>query len=418
LFLNLRNLMRNLWIHPFMPWKKLSIALLILLVISQLPFAYRRYRLGRLNATILQLNSQRVPPQVDGKYKEYKGVVHVHSFLGGHSYGSFQEIIEAAKANELHFVVMTEHPAKEFNTAELTLKGLHGGVLFVNGNEVSTREGNRLLVIPGGEATGKSGEPTMQSVLEEANARYALTVVAYPREFKSWAQEGYGAIEVYNVFTNTRQINSVVLFFDTLWSSSRYHDLLFANFYTRPAEALEKWDTANGRQKVTGLAGNDAHANIGLSLNDSSGKPILGLKLDPYETSFRLVRVHLLAPADTPLSEEVLVEALARGHCFVGFDLFGDTSGFSFSATNSTGTWIQGDEITLNGEVRLQVLAPIPGRIVLFHDGKAVQEEYLADKKEFLVNEKGSYRVEVYLPQLAHRVREQPWIISNPIYVR
>jgi hypothetical protein len=401
-----------------MPWKKLALALLILVVISQLPFAYRRYRLGRLNATIQQLNSQRVPPQGEGDYIEYKGVMHVHSFLGGHSSGGFQEIIEAAKANNLQFVVMTEHAAKEFNTAEMTLKGLHGGVLFVNGNEMSTREGDRLLVIPGGEETAKAAEPSTQSVLDEAKSRRALAVVAYPQEYKSWAGEGYDGIEVYNIFTNTRQINSVLMFFDSLWSSSRYHDLLFANFYTRPAEALERWDAENRRRRVTGLAGNDAHANIGLSLNDSSGRPILGMKLDPYETSFRLVRVHLLASRDVLLSEKVVVEALAMGHCFVGFDLFGDTSGFSFTATNSAESRIQGDEIRLTGEVQLTVAAPIPGRIVLVHDGKAIQEEHLTARKEFVVAEKGSYRVEVYLPQLGHRVGQQPWIISNPIYVR
>ena len=44
--------------------------------------------------------------------------------------------------------------------------------------------------------------------------------------------------------------------------------------------------------RLTGVAGNDAHANIGVSLKDSSGKTLLGIQLDPYETSFRLVRLH------------------------------------------------------------------------------------------------------------------------------
>ena len=34
------------------------------------------------------------------------------------------------------------------------------------------------------------------------------------------------------------------------------------------------------------------------------------------------------------------------------------------------------------------------------------------------MTEKGSYRVEVYLPQLPGDVSQQPWIISNPIYVK
>ena len=70
-------------------WKKLFLVLLALLLFSQIPFAYRRYKLGRLNAQIQQVNSQRVvEPSTD--LVEYMGVVHVHSFLGGHSKGGFQ----------------------------------------------------------------------------------------------------------------------------------------------------------------------------------------------------------------------------------------------------------------------------------------------------------------------------------------
>jgi hypothetical protein len=39
-------------------------------------------------------------------------------------------------------------------------------------------------------------------------------------------------------------------------------------------------------------------------------------------------------------------------------------------------------------------------------------------KQEFQVSERGVYRVELYLPQLPNRAAEQPWVISNPIYVR
>ena len=90
-------------------------------------------------------------------------------------------------------------------------------------------------------------------------------------------------------------------------------------------------------------AGNDAHANVGLSLNDSSGKTVLGIKLDPYERSCR---------------------------------------------------------------------------IVLLKNGSAFGEQSGVSSKEFLVSEKGIYRIEVYLPQLPQPLSRQPWIISNPIYVR
>jgi hypothetical protein len=348
-------------------------------------------------------------------------VIHVHSFLGGHSAGNFDEIINAAKSNQLNFVIMTEHPSENFNSAAMTLKGVHDGILFINGNEVNTGNSDRLLLIPGDELSS-SGErsATTQKVISDASAKGQLAFVAYPQEFKSWNANGYDGVEVYNIFTNARQINPLVMFFDGLWSYRSYPDLLFANFYSRPAENLQRWDervAETGRQLVA-IAGNDAHANVGLSLNSDSGRTLLGLKLDPYERSFRLVRVHILVRKDHALARESLLAAIAAGHCFIGFDLFGDTSGFRFVASNGAENRIQGDEIALGKKVQLTVGSPVISRVVLFKDGKAIRDETGITRKDYPVMERGSYRVEVYLPQLPKPVGEQPWIISNPIYVK
>jgi hypothetical protein len=130
------------------------------------------------------------------------------------------------------------------------------------------------------------------------------------------------------------------------------------------------------------------------------------------------VRVHVLIPKDKVLDSQSLLTAIAAGHCFIGFDLFGDTSGFSFSAANGADNRIQGDEILLDKEVRLTVSLPVAGRLVLLKDGKIMLDENGIRKKDYPVTEKGIYRVEVYLPQLPKPARDQPWIISNPIYVR
>src|SRR5438128_4058922 len=383
--------------------KRILMGLVGVVFISQLPFAYRRYKLGQLHAAIQQLNSERKAGQKEGDADaEYKGVIHVHSFLGGHSTGTFEDIVAAANANQLNFVIMTEHPSKNFDTAAMTLKGVHAGVLFVNGNEVATANQDRLLVMPGDETTATATNVSTVDLLSQERAKRALAFIAYPQEFKSWNANDFDGIEVYNVFTNARRVNAVVTFFDGLWAYRSYSDLLFATFYERPADALKKWDEAIATQnrKLVAIAGNDAHANIGISLNDSSGKTLLGIKLDPYETSFRLVRMHVLIPKDTSLTAETLLAALYDGHCFIAFDLFGDASGFSFTATNGTEKRIQGDEIKLGNSVRLTVNTPVSSRIVLIKDGNSVQEQSRVSSKEFAVSEKGVYRVEVYLPQL------------------
>jgi hypothetical protein len=405
-------------------WKKLLLLLLAVVIVSQIPFAYRRYKLGRLQAAIQRVNSEH---SANAGELELKGVMHVHSSLGGHSSGNFTEIIEAAKANQLDFVVMTEHPSPNFNTAELTLKGEHAGILFVNGNEVRTATGDRLLLIPGDAQAAEDSKAATPDVLaaRAAAPSEGLALIAYPEEFSSWAASGYSGIEVYNVYTNARQINSLVMFCDALWSYRSYPDLLFSTFYARPSENLKLWDEQlkqPGRRLVA-TAGNDAHANIGLSLNDSSGKTLLGFKLDPYERSFRLVRMHVIVHAldgqsTLPRDETTLLSAISAGHCFIGFDLFGDTTGFRYTAHDRDEDRMMGDEIKLEDEVRLTVTLPVSGRIVLLKDGVAVQDSSAVNKIEFVAREKGSYRVEAYLPQLPGTVGAQPWIISNPIYVR
>jgi hypothetical protein len=395
------------------PKKKLIVLIIFLvLLLSQTPFAYRRYNLSRLNAAIQRLNSERTPPPQDNPFTEYKGVVHVHSFLGGHSSGTFQEIISAAKANELQFVVMTEHKEEDFDTLAMTLRGMHAGVLFVNGNEVSNDNGERWLMIPGFASLAEyEAKKAISAVIEPAR----FTVVAYPQEFKSWELPGFTGIEVFNVYTNSRQINPFVAFFDVLWSRRSYPELIFALYYQRPDENLRLWD-----QKMayaTATAGNDAHANIGVSLRDSSGKTLLGIQLDPYEVSFRLVRMHVLIDRNEPLNEQNLLNAMRDGHCFIGFDFLGDTSGFSFAAESAGQQKIQGDEIKLSTDMRLKVRTPVSSQIKLFKDGNVVSDETGVTAKDFPVKEPGRYRVEVYLPQLGKLASGKPWIISNSIWV-
>jgi len=374
--------------------KFILLIVVLVLLLSQIPFAYRRFKLRRLNAAIQQLNTQRTTGAQSG-FLDYKGVVHVHSFLGGHSAGTFSEIISAAQATGLQFVIMTEHTERDFDTASLTLKGMHGGVLFINGNEVSAENGDRLLVLPD-----------------------EISIVAYPEEFKNWETAGLDGVEIYNVFTNARRVNPVAAFFDVLWSQRAYPELIFALYLQRPDESLKKWDQALARTRLTAVGGNDAHSNIGVSLKDSSGKTLLGIQLDPYETSFRLVRLHVLVEQNRSLDVASVLDAVRDGHCFVAFDFLGDPAGFAFEAQNQGENKIQGDEISLKSDTRLRVRTPVSSRIVVFKDGAVFLDESGLDNKEIAVTERGVYRVEIYLPQLGPLVAQKPWIISNPIYVR
>jgi hypothetical protein len=395
--------------------KKLLLVIACLVLLAQIPFAYRRYKLSRLAATIRNINAERRTAEGKDSYVEYRGVMHVHSFLGGHSEGTFQEIIKAAHENELQFVVMTEHVESFIDTSAMTLKGMYGGVLFVNGNEAESADGNRLLIIPGDASMQTADKLSAAQITANGRSRGALSFLAYAYE-RSTEQNHYDGFEVYNVFTNAKKINRFIAFFDALWSQRTYPALLFANYYHRPDEEISGWNERLKQGRLVAIAGNDSHANIGLTVNDSSGKKVLGFKLDPYEVSFHLVRVHVLIPAGKAFDSANLLQALKAGHSFIGFDLFGDTSGFRFESINPAG--IQGDEVAFQKDLRLRINLPVAGRIVVFKDGVALLDEAGITTKEFSVGAKGVYRVEAYLPQLGKPAGDQPWIISNPIYVK
>ena len=401
---------------PFMK-RRIFIVILVVVILSQLPFAYRRYRLGRLRTSIASLSAQRIPPTSEDPYVDYRGVIHVHTSLGGHSNGTFAELIAGAKANQLDFVIMTEHPQAEFDTSAMTLSGVHGGVLFVNGNEVATANGDRVLLIPGSANASSMNSQSTQQIIDQQNAAGGLAFVAYPGESQNWQSTTPSGVEVYNLFTNTKHANRFVLFFDGAWSYRSYADLMFANFFARPDEDLKRWDDtiANTKRKLVAIAGNDAHSNIGVSLDDESGNQLMGIKLDPYERSFRTVRTHVLIKKEKGLTRESLLEALSQGHCYVSFDLFSDASGFRFTASETDR--IMGDDLSANNQLKLSVRTPLPARLVLMKNGNFFEEK-VGTSAEFLSSGPGTYRIEAYLNGLTSPAQGKPWVISNPIYIK
>lgn len=409
--------------------KKIALVLLALLSVSQAPFAYRSYTLWRLGAAIDELNARRpTAPHVGRPAGEYVGVFHVHSFLGGHSTGTLEEIVRAAKSGRLDFVVMTEHPSTRLDTAAATLRGSHDGVLFVGGSELVASDGGRLFVAPGVAAPAQN--PPLQGLVMRARSEGRLAVVGYPEEARDPSLSGVDGVEVYNLYTNAKRINYATMFFDGLWSYWGRPELLFARVYERPAENLRRWDeyNASGAGRAYAFAGNDAHANVGFALQDKAGRKVLDFKLDPYERSFSLVRTHVILDGGghegEPFDEKNLLAALRRGNFFLAFDVFGDSTGFSFTAASNRGseTWSakMGDEITLppGGEVRLDVTLPVEARTVFYRDGQVVHEVPNSSRAYLAAEKKGVYRVEVYLDGLGSLLEGKPWVISNPIFVR
>lgn len=387
--------------------------LLGVFLLAQIPFIYRRFQIANRAEKVNTLNANRINFS-NPNFAEYKGIIHAHTNLGGHSTATFDELIDGASKANLDFVVMTEHTAENFDSSAKTLNGTYKNVLFIGGHEADTISGDRFLLIPGSAEAFQDARLETPAFLEKYQSQGKIAFVTYPEKFKSW-NANFDGIEVFSLHTNAKTNIPFYAVFDFLWSFSSYPEMTFARFFVRPDANLRKFDEISQQRKITLFAGTDAHSNIGFHLfGDDAGNKLINLKIDRYEMVFRLARAHILVERNKQLNQQTVIEAIKKGNLFIGFDVLGDTSGFSFIAENGTETKIQGDEIPLGNGVKLKINSPQIARFVIFKNGEKIFED--AEKNEIIyeAKEKGIYRTEIYLDDLS----EMPWIISNPIYVR
>jgi hypothetical protein len=392
--------------------KKSLFFLLIVIVLASIPSVYNRYKLSETTEKIAELNSTKI--NILSNYQDYRGIVHVHSYLGGHSNGTFYELISAANSNNLDFVVMTEHYSTAFDTSATTLQGFHGKTIFVNGNEIDTANGDRFLLINGSQEASGFAKKSTNEVLEKIHSENKFTIVAYPHKFQSW-ESNFDGIEVFSLNTNARNMNPIYFFFDSLWAYSKYPQLSLTKYFRRPNENLKKFDEISQKRKIALFGGSDAHSNIGIKLfSDQTGKSLFEIKLDPYEVILPILQTHILLKKDEKLTQENLLQALKNGKFFIGFDVLGDSSGFNFSAND----YIMGDEIELKDKITMKATAPQMSRFILYRNGEKILEHTETTEINFETKEPGTYRVEVYLNSLGNSFNSIPWIISNPIYLK
>lgn len=221
--------------------------------------------------------------------------------------------------------------------------------------------------------------------------------------WEEWGVTGFTGIELWNGFSELKSVAKGKLdaIFYAFWPKFIPHGPL--------PKALQIWDDLMIKgQRVVAVGGSDAHARH-MSLG------VLHRTIFPYEYHFSAINTHTLTPG--PLSgnmgedRKMVFEALAAGHCFVGYDLPAPTRGFRFSAQGRDNA-IMGD--TVEGPVTLQAKFPSPAEIKLIKDGKCIKE-FQGDTCMQVTNQAGVYRVEAYKHYLGKR---RGWIFSNPIYVR
>ncbi len=345
--------------------------------------------------------------------------LHMHTPYSDGFY-THTQIAQAALKSNLDAVIVTDHNVLVKGVERLVQAGERRTLLLV-GEEIHDQarqpQKNHLLVLGADrEVAQYAAEP--QRLIDAARQAGGLTFLAHPVDpsapavgqddisWVDWQVRDYTGLELWNGFSEFKGHLKSLL-----------HALYYVSFPSLIAEgpfaaALQRWDSllADGKA-VVAIGGSDAHAlPIGVGA--------LRKTIFPYEFHFRCINTHVLLTQ--PLSGEfgadrqAIYAALAAGRAFIGYDLPARTHGFRFRALGKDGEVVMGEKVSVEGGVTFKIQLPFATECVLLKDGKALKTWYKRDRCTFLANQKGVYRVEVYLRFLGKR---RAWILSNPIYV-
>jgi hypothetical protein len=335
--------------------------------------------------------------------------------------GSHADIAAAAIKAGLDAVIVTDHNVWVDGFAGYTQQG-DRRVLMLVGEEIHNQarepQKNHMLVFGAGrELATYSYDP--QLLVDAVSKAGGLAFLAHPVDpaapsvhevdisWVDWNVQGFTGIELWNGFSEFKpRIKSYL------------HAIYYAYHPQRIArgplpEALRKWDELlSTGKKVVAIGGSDAHAHR-LHLGP------LKRTVFPYEFHFHAINTHVLVPKpigeDANADTRMILEALSRGHCFVGYDLPASTRSFRFSASGLEGAAEMGDELSAKGGVTLQIRLPQVAECVLLKDGKPLRTWHKHQLCTFIATQPGVYRVEVYTRYLGMR---RGWIFSNPVYIR
>lgn len=328
---------------------------------------------------------QKHPYQENNQYQDFRGVVHVHTFLSHDSRGTLEQIVDAANYNGIDFVALTDHyqPGYLQKAKDAGFYGFHNGVLLIPGVELEKDDVDLLYL-------------GLRAELEAD-----VMLIAHPEELDQLPELSFiDGIEIYNLHADAKEelrFPRALLLPLQLLLPERY---LMLSLFDYPATNLAYFDALRLQKNVfVGVGACDAHQNIN----------VFGKLFGSYRASFRSVTTHVFAKH---LAREEILEAIKIGRSYIVFEMVAPVSVFSFRAENTRTSVMLGGSIHLDGTTRLVVEIPNQTAVVrLLKDGEERAKEDIENKKTFMVREPGNYRVELWK-------KNHLWILSNPITVQ
>jgi len=339
------------------------------------------------------------------------GNIHIHSTYSDGA-GTIEKIAQAAAKRGLDFIIITDH----HTLAHLPEEGYRHGVLVLCGSEINVDKHHYLALNITEEIPADDENP--QAVIEAVNSQGGLGFIAHPFEKGSplvlngivfpwldWQVQGFTGIEVWNWCSQFR--DGV----QNLWQALYYAYINPEAPITGPcSEAFARFDAITQTQKITAIAGSDAH-------DWHIRRGPLCRRIFPYSYLFRTATNCLLLPA--PLSPKLqeakaqIYTALRRGRNIIVNRLAAEADGFYFCARAEAAVALPGESIPFTPGMRLVAACPKQRprdvTLILVHNGH-ILATLRHNTLDVPLEAPGTYRLEAYL-------KKKPWIFTNPVYI-
>lgn len=347
------------------------------------------------------------------------GAYHIHTTRSDGA-GDRAAVAAAAAQAGLAFVIITDHGD---GTRAPDPPAYAGGVLCIDGVEISTNGGHYVALGLGAAPYPLGGEPS--TVVEDVARLGGFGFVAHPdssRPELSWADwnipiDGVEWLNADSEWRNETRPRLTRLLFDYMVRPGP----ALATILDRPVPTLARWDTMAAVRPIVAIAGHDAHGGIGRSAEYRAGRraawsPAIPSYAASFESFATRVVLERALTGSAPEDAARVLAAIRTGRMFTAVDGLAEPGDFDYHA-------VRGEELIPMGAVAppggasLVVSSAVPpgARTVLLRDGVQVKSASGGELRVDMPAADGAYRVEVQLQGRAG-TPPVPWILSNPIY--
>jgi hypothetical protein len=343
-----------------------------------------------------------------------KGVFHMHSVFSD-GLGTVEEICRDASAQDLDFVILTDHGRPNRPASAATAWRL--GTLLIGASEFSLHAGH--MAAAGYKVPEYEFPPEAQEAIDEVNRDGGVTFISHPLDSKvpwtNWQVHGFTGIEIISLYQMARKsVWYALTLFPLQYLLSP--DYALTSLISYPHRELAIWDRFNREGKYFGIYALDTHAKLPISRKTNFHFP-------SYGATFKIMRVYVKVDhdleKDAGAAAATIIASLRRGDFFCVIESLAQANGFENYYREADGRRVEmgGDARAAGGTLVLKLPFNFNTDIRILKDGNEFQVIKDNGRQEIMVpvREPGVYRCEIFLH--SGRLKALPWILANPIFV-